>query len=88
MPLVARLQQQSPLIVDLLRAGGAPGLSLGVFHHGQIVHTQHFGKRDVDSPEPPDDESVYWVASTFKIVTVSAIACLVTDGILGWDCTT
>ncbi|KAF2122890.1 beta-lactamase/transpeptidase-like protein [Lophiotrema nucula] len=60
-------------------------LSLGVFHHGRIVHTQHFGKRDVDCPDPPDDDSVYWVASTLKNVTVSAIARPVTDGVLGWD---
>jgi CubicO group peptidase (beta-lactamase class C family) len=83
--LMARLQQQSASILELLRAGGAPGLSLGVFHHGNIIHTQHFGQRDIDNPATPNNESVYWVASTFKIVTVSAVARLVTDGILGWD---
>jgi CubicO group peptidase (beta-lactamase class C family) len=83
--LMERLQRHSGTIANLLRIGGAPGLSLGVFDHGRIVHTQHFGQRDIDMSEVPDDESVYWVASTFKIVTVSVIARLVTDGILEWD---
>jgi CubicO group peptidase (beta-lactamase class C family) len=81
----ARLQRQSATITNLLQAGGAPGLSLGVFHHGRIIHTQHFGKRDVETEDAPDDHSVYGVASTFKIIAVSAVARLVTDGILGWD---
>jgi CubicO group peptidase (beta-lactamase class C family) len=83
--LVVRLQQQIPAIKSLLRAGGAPGTSLGVFHNGHIVYTHHLGQRDIESPETPDDHSVYWVASTFKIVSVCAIARLVSDGFLGWD---
>jgi CubicO group peptidase (beta-lactamase class C family) len=83
--LVARLEQQSTTITELLSIGGAPGLSLGVFHDGRIIHTAHFGQRAIDSPAAPDDESVYLVASTFKIVTASAIARLITVGILGWD---
>jgi CubicO group peptidase (beta-lactamase class C family) len=81
----ACLQEQSATITNLLQAGGAPGLSLGVFHYGRIIHTQHFGKRDIETGDVPDDDSVYGVASTFKIIAVSAVARLVTDGILGWD---
>ncbi|KAF2804405.1 beta-lactamase/transpeptidase-like protein [Mytilinidion resinicola] len=83
--LVARLKAQSAAIADIQRVAGTPGLSLGVFHHGRILHTAHFGRRDVGSLEPVNDDSVYFVASAFKIVTVSAIARLVTDGLLGWD---
>jgi CubicO group peptidase (beta-lactamase class C family) len=83
--IAGRLQQQSATISNLLEAGGAPGLSLGVFHQGRIIHTQHFGKRDVETEDVPDDDSVYGIASTFKIVAVCAVARLVTDGILGWD---
>ena len=83
--LVQRLQQHSAQIKDLLRAGGAPGLSLGVFHHGEVIYTQHFGQRDIDHPERPDDESVYMAASTFKVVTACALACLVSDNLLEWD---
>jgi CubicO group peptidase (beta-lactamase class C family) len=83
--IAARLQQQSDTISNLLEAGGAPGLSLGVFHQGRIIHTQHFGKRDVETNDVPDDDSVYGIASTFKIIAVCAVARLVTDGILEWD---
>ncbi|KAH7412369.1 beta-lactamase/transpeptidase-like protein [Phaeosphaeria sp. MPI-PUGE-AT-0046c] len=85
MDLIARVQQHSATIKDILDVGGAPGLSLGVFCHGRVVHTEHFGRRDADQSQPPDDESIYWAASTFKIVTVCAIARLVTDGLLDWD---
>ncbi|KAF2006781.1 beta-lactamase/transpeptidase-like protein [Amniculicola lignicola CBS 123094] len=60
-------------------------MSLGVFHHGRIVYTAHFGQKEVTQPDPPDDDSVYMVASTFKIVTVCAVARLVTDGLIEWD---
>jgi CubicO group peptidase (beta-lactamase class C family) len=56
-----------------------------VFSHAKVVYTQHFGQRDVEHPESPDDASVYGVASTFKIITVCAVARLVTDGLLAWD---
>jgi CubicO group peptidase (beta-lactamase class C family) len=83
--IAARLHQQSTTISNLLDSGGAPGLSLGVFHQGHIIHTQHFGKRAVGTNEVPDDDSVYGIASTFKIVAVCAVARLVTDGVLEWD---
>jgi CubicO group peptidase (beta-lactamase class C family) len=85
MDLIARLQQHSATIKDLLAAGGAPGLSLGVFCHGRVIYTEHFGRRDAEQSESPDDESIYWAASTFKVVTVCAVARLVTDGLLDWD---
>ncbi len=83
--LVQRLKNHFTQITDLLGAGGAPGLSLGVFHHGEIIYTQHFGRRDVDHPKQPDDDTIYFVASTFKVVTACVLARLVTDDLLGWD---
>ncbi|KAF2869204.1 beta-lactamase/transpeptidase-like protein [Massariosphaeria phaeospora] len=83
--LLDRIKAHYPTIRALHVASGAPGLSLGVFHHSRIQHIAHFGRRAIDSPAAPNDDSVYGVASTFKIVTASAIAKLVADGVLGWD---
>ncbi|KAF1963426.1 beta-lactamase/transpeptidase-like protein [Byssothecium circinans] len=83
--LVARLRAQSPTIAKLLRVSGAPGLSYGIIHQGRIVFTTHMGRRDFKLPEPPNDDSIYHVASTFKIVSASVVAQLVTDGLLDWD---
>jgi CubicO group peptidase (beta-lactamase class C family) len=43
------------------------------------------GSKDGRSGDSPDDQSVYNVGSTFKIVTACAVAQLVTEGLLGWD---
>ncbi|KAF2688431.1 beta-lactamase/transpeptidase-like protein [Lentithecium fluviatile CBS 122367] len=64
---------------------GAPALSLGVFHQGRIPHTAHFGRKDASQPGPPDDDSIYHVASLLKILTVSAVAKIVHDGRMDWD---
>ncbi|PVI01003.1 beta-lactamase/transpeptidase-like protein [Periconia macrospinosa] len=83
--LITRLEAHSPAIAELLRVSGAPGLSYGIIHHGRIVRTVHMGRQDFAFPECPNDNSIYYVASTFKVVTAAIVARLVTDGLLAWD---
>ncbi|KAF2465945.1 beta-lactamase/transpeptidase-like protein [Lindgomyces ingoldianus] len=83
--LVARLKAQNSQISRFHSLSGSPALSLGVFHQGKVIHTAHFGRKDVSKSSPPNDDSVYYVASMLKILTVSTVAKLVHDGILGWD---
>jgi CubicO group peptidase (beta-lactamase class C family) len=83
--LIKKLEAEVPAIEELRQASGAPALSLGVFHHGQIVYTKHFGHRDITKDEPPDDDSVYQLASSAKIIGICAVARLVCDGVLDWD---
>lgn len=54
-------------------------------HHGDVIHTAHFIRQDVLRPNPPDDDTIYHVASLTKAITASAVACLVDDDILDWD---
>jgi CubicO group peptidase (beta-lactamase class C family) len=83
--LVERLRAHTSAIAELFVLSGAPSLSVGVFHNGHIVHTTHMGRRNIGDPTPPDDDTMYCVASTFKIVTACAVAILVSDGELAWD---
>ena len=83
--LVERLKSHHGTIAKLLSISSAPGLSLGVFHHGQLIHTAHMGRRSINSPEPPNDGSVYFLASTFKIITACTVGRLVSSGHLTWD---
>jgi CubicO group peptidase (beta-lactamase class C family) len=83
--LAQRLEEQTPLIADLLRISGAPGLPVGVFHDNRIIHTLHVGQRSIDSQEPPNNDTVYYAASSFKIVMACAIAKLVADERLQWN---
>jgi CubicO group peptidase (beta-lactamase class C family) len=72
-------------ISNILRLSGSPGLSIGAFNHGRIIHTEHFGFRDSNHGAPPNDHSIYYIASLSKLVAVSAIGTLVQDGLLHWD---
>ncbi|KAG8531951.1 uncharacterized protein KY384_003587 [Bacidia gigantensis] len=80
-----RLAELSPQIEAILETSGSPGLSLGVLHQGGIVHTAHFGRRDIDTDEAPNDDTVYHVASLTKAITASTVASLVDSGTLDWD---
>ena len=85
MDLRARIQALSPTIVKILAASGSPALSLGVLHQDQILHTEHFGRRHASDPTPPDDNTLYHVASLTKALTAAAVASLVEDGTVSWD---
>lgn len=80
-----RIQSLRPAISKLLEASGAPGLSLGVLHRGKIIYTAHFGRRDLDQPHSPDDNTVCYVASLTKLIAAGAIASLASEGVLVWN---
>ena len=83
--LIEQPKALEPTFAGLLAISCAPGLSLGVLHHGKIIHTAHFGRQHYLSPTPPNDDTIYRVASLTKVLTSSAVALLVEEGILDWD---
>jgi CubicO group peptidase (beta-lactamase class C family) len=83
--IAEKLQSLRPQILEILAASGSPGLSLGVLHHGDVIHTAHLGRRDALRDSLPNDDTIYHVASLTKAITATAVACLVDDGILDWD---
>jgi CubicO group peptidase (beta-lactamase class C family) len=83
--LLARLDNVIPAISNVLNISGSPGLSIGVFHHGEVIYTKHFGQRDIARPEPPDDETIYYTASICKILSMCVVGSLVAEGLLNWD---
>ncbi|KAF2676798.1 beta-lactamase/transpeptidase-like protein [Lentithecium fluviatile CBS 122367] len=83
--IFAQLEAEVPAIEDLRRSSGAVALSIGVFHHGRIIYTRHFGRRNIEFPDPPNDDTVYFLASVSKCISTCAVACLVADGVLDWD---
>ncbi|PVH93384.1 beta-lactamase/transpeptidase-like protein [Periconia macrospinosa] len=85
MDVASKLQALHPTISKLLELSGAPGLSLGVLHHGSVIHTSHFGRKNVDYTAPPDDHTIYHIASLVKLLTAGVVASLVHDGKIDWD---
>lgn len=80
-----RLEALHPTIQKILTISGSPALSLGVLHHGNVVHTAHLGHRNENDHAPPDNNTIYWIASLTKVLTSTAVAQLVHKGALDWD---
>jgi CubicO group peptidase (beta-lactamase class C family) len=75
--------------VDALAAayhqrGGQPGLAYGIVTGGQLVHTGGLGERHLGGP-PPEEGTVFRIASMTKSFTASAILALRDDGLLTLD---
>lgn len=83
--LADSIQSLHPVISKVLEASGSPGLSLGVLHHGKIIHTAHFGRRDLNKSLLPDDNTIYHVASLTKLIAAGAVSSLVNEGVLDWN---
>ena len=82
--LQQRLKDLSPTINEILRISGTAGASVGVLHSNEVVYTANFGYRDVEEETPPDQDTIYYIASLSKFMTAAGIGKLVEDGKLQW----
>ncbi|KAJ8129780.1 hypothetical protein O1611_g3849 [Lasiodiplodia mahajangana] len=75
------LQGLSPSISEIFRISGTAGASIGILDGttGE-THLAGFGYRDVERKLPPDEHTVYHLASLSKSFTAASIALLVADG--------
>ncbi len=64
--------------------GAAPAISYGIVRDGELVHAAGFGTRSLGGP-PPDERTVFRIASMSKSFTASAILLLRDAGALGLD---
>jgi CubicO group peptidase (beta-lactamase class C family) len=85
--LLGLLKIISPVFSEIFSIGGTTGLSIGVLHQGEVIHTQHFGQRDATAADPkvPNDDTVYYIASLTKAITSAAMGILVDEKKLSWD---
>lgn len=80
-----RLESLEPIISKICEESSCSGLSLGVLHHGEVVHRANYGYRDVKAKTPPDSDTLYSINSMTKAMTAAAIGILVEDGLMRWD---
>jgi CubicO group peptidase (beta-lactamase class C family) len=71
------------IVTRTLRQHQAPGLSLAVARHGQMVCQRAFGYADRDAGEPATPASRFRIASLSKPITSAAIFSLIEAGRLG-----
>lgn len=72
-------------IAEICAISGTPGLSYGVLHEGQVLHTGNYGRRDVENRLPPTSDTRYAIRSLTKAFTAAAVGILVEDGRTTWD---
>ena len=83
--IVESLRALNSAITRICSISGTPGVSVGVLHHGNIIHTANFGYRDVEAKQAPDGDTLYHVASLSKAITAAGIGILVDDQKISWD---
>jgi CubicO group peptidase (beta-lactamase class C family) len=75
-----------PHFVAAIEAGQAPSLSYGVVRDGRLVVTHGLGQRVPGTPAgPPDEHSVFRIASMTKSFTAATTLSLRDDGLLSLD---
>lgn len=79
------LHDIGPSIDEILKLSGAAGASVSILdgRTGQ-THTANYGLRDV-ARLPPDQHTVYHIASLSKAFTATTIVLLVADGKLSFN---
>lgn len=82
--ITARLTAQHGAIEKIAHIAGVAGASIGIIHHGKVVHTKHFGYRDVEKKQKADVDTMYGIGSCSKSYFVAAAAALVEQGKLSW----
>ncbi|KUJ07886.1 beta-lactamase/transpeptidase-like protein [Mollisia scopiformis] len=85
MEISTRLNRLQPLLEELFDLSSSPGISIGVLHEDVPAWTIHLGRRRISEPTPPDNDTLYNVASITKLMTAGVVANLVAKGLLDWD---
>jgi CubicO group peptidase (beta-lactamase class C family) len=79
---IEKLRSDMP---DLLKQGNVPGVSIAVIRGGKVFWHNNFGVKNLKTPEPVDDNTVFEAASLSKPVFAYAVLKLVEQGKIGLD---
>jgi len=83
--LIQRLEALSPQITEILRLSSTAGASVGVLHIDEVVYTANYGYRDIEAKIPPNEDTLYYIASLSKFMTAAGLGTLVEAGELEWE---
>jgi CubicO group peptidase (beta-lactamase class C family) len=73
------------IVHNALKAWEVPGVALGIVRHGEVVHLQGYGVRELGKPKPITLDTLFAIASCTKAFTTTAMAMLVDEGKMHWD---
>ncbi|KAL7893390.1 beta-lactamase/transpeptidase-like protein [Trichoderma sp. TUCIM 5745] len=81
----SRLEALGPLITQICDITGIPGISLGVLHHGETLHTASYGFQDVERQVEPNADTSFLICSMTKAITASLIGMVIDEGKLNFS---
>ncbi|KAH8734316.1 beta-lactamase/transpeptidase-like protein [Ilyonectria robusta] len=61
----------APIVRDICRTSGIPGIALGVLHEGEVVYTAAYGFADVEKQLPCDEDTTFVLGSLTKAMTAA-----------------
>jgi CubicO group peptidase (beta-lactamase class C family) len=73
------------LAADFYRRGGQPALAYGIVQDGELVHAGGLGECQAGAGTPPDQDTVFRIASMTKSFTAAAVLLLRDEGALALD---
>ena len=68
-----------------LKDWGVPGGAIAIVKDDRVVLAKGFGVRELNKPEPVDEQTLFAIGSSSKAFTAASIAMLVDEGKLKWD---
>ena len=83
--LTDRLRTLDPSIRQICKVSGTPGASIGILQNGIPIYTANFGYRNVAAKLPPNEHTIYHMASLAKSFSAFAVSSLVSEGKLKWE---
>ncbi|KAJ6016556.1 hypothetical protein N7540_011147 [Penicillium herquei] len=72
------------IIGKIRQATGAPSVSCGVLHHGELFFTHAEGLANIEENIASNDQTIYPVASNTKAFITAVCGILVDEGVLSW----
>ncbi|KPM34298.1 hypothetical protein AK830_g12275 [Neonectria ditissima] len=78
--LTSALDAAGVLLQQISNITGTPGVSVGVLHHGDVVHTANYGFRDIEQKITPNEDTSWLICSLTKAFTASMVGMLIDEG--------
>jgi CubicO group peptidase (beta-lactamase class C family) len=72
--------QLDHIVEQTLEAGGAPGASVAIERHGEVIYQKGFGHADVENDVPVTPDTIFPIGSITKSMTALAIHQLIATG--------
>ena len=67
---------------ELVEMGAAPGIGLAIVQNDWVLHARGFGVADMDAGRGVDTETAFYIASSSKAITATAVIALADRGLL------